>query len=411
MSDFSPYETDVLFLLVGANPLPNYVAACLLTRPDATLYLLHSLERGQNTHDVAERLAAALKRSSYRPNLTVHLRGVSRSDPDAIERQMKTLLKEVSPRADVGLNYTGGTKAMSVHVYHALRPAFPRGCFSYLDAASLTMVIKREGTPTQEIPVGREVELDFETLFSLHGYKVDKIRCKPEHSELYRALAQVCATPQGFHEWKGPWDKQKQSKGWLKSGGPLKSLPTRDEYPHLGPVIEVFERWGGKPEQIAQRLGQSSLNSCCNWFDGTWLEEYTFECLSAVAERLAVETIGIDLKPKPVTRREKEKPKNLQLDVAAIIGYQLFAISCITSKEEGGETKKHLFEAFVRARQLGGDEARVVLVCCVGKPQVLQREVEQSWDAEGKIRVFGQDHLLDLAAWLEDWFQTANREV
>ncbi|HIE48235.1 TPA: hypothetical protein EYP84_05040 [Candidatus Bipolaricaulota bacterium] len=99
------------------------------------------------------------------------------------------------------------------------------------------------------------------------------------------------------------------------------------------------------------------------------------------------------------------------MDVAAILGYQLFAISCIASKQGGGETKKHLFEIFVRARQLGGDEARIGLVCCVPNPAALQAEVEETWDAEGKIRVFGQGQLLDLAVWLEDWFRTANREV
>jgi len=77
---------------------------------------------------------------------------------------MNKLLQKVSPSADVGLNYTGGTKAMSVHAYHVLRQAFPRGCFSYLDAASLKMVINREGMPIQEIPIGREVGGDLDSL-------------------------------------------------------------------------------------------------------------------------------------------------------------------------------------------------------------------------------------------------------
>ncbi len=408
MADFSLYQTDVLFLLVGANPLPNYVAGRLLAKPGATLYLLHSDEE-KSTHDIADRLKSAL--AACHSDLTISLRGIPRADPRIIHAKMEALLKEVSPRADVGLNYTGGTKPMAVHVYHALRQTYPRGCFSYLDAASLAMVIQREGTPTQRVPVGREVKLDFQTLFDLHGYEVGNFRRDPEHPELYHAITKVCATPQGFHEWKGQWHKQKQSKGWLQSGRPLTNLPTRSEYPHLAPIIEVFERWGEKSEQISQHLGLSSLDSCYTWFNGTWLEEYTFECLSKVAKQLAIQTIGIDLKPMPVDRREKERPKNLQLDVAAIVGYQLFAISCIASEQQGGETKKHLFEVFVRARQVGGDEARIGLVCCVPKPADLQAEVEETWDAEGKIRVFGQDQLLDLPAWLEDWFKTANKEA
>lgn len=47
------YVSDHLFLLVGANPLPNLVAAKLLFKPGGQLYLVHS----SATQPVAERLA------------------------------------------------------------------------------------------------------------------------------------------------------------------------------------------------------------------------------------------------------------------------------------------------------------------------------------------------------------------
>jgi hypothetical protein len=398
MPDFSLYETDVLFLLIGANPLPNYVAACLLTKPNATLYLLHSQQNGKNTYEIAERLAAALKKSKYRPNLTIHPRGISRSDPNAIERQMKALLREVSPAADVGLNYTGGTKPMSVHVYHAVRQAYPRGCFSYLDAGSLTMVINREGVPTQQVPVGRAVELDFETLFGLHGYELQSLRRGAKNSRFCRTLAQVHATSQGCKQWRK----------WLWTfREPDPQLPTTADYPALEPAIRDFTALcGGTSSEtgVAQALGFENLISCTKFFNGGWLEEYTFDALAPLASPLRFCDYGLALKPY------KPGQADFDIDVAAMWGYQLFAISCIVT-ENKGKAKEHLFEVFVRARQLGGDEARIGLVCCVPKPAALQAEVEETWDAEGKIQVFGQEHLLDLAAWLEEWFRTANREV
>jgi hypothetical protein len=42
MKDFEPYRTDHLFLIVGANPLPNFVAALLLSKKGGTIHLLHS---------------------------------------------------------------------------------------------------------------------------------------------------------------------------------------------------------------------------------------------------------------------------------------------------------------------------------------------------------------------------------
>lgn len=47
-----PCKTDYLFLLVGTNPLPNYVAARLLARPKGKIYLLHS----RTTGDIAQNL-------------------------------------------------------------------------------------------------------------------------------------------------------------------------------------------------------------------------------------------------------------------------------------------------------------------------------------------------------------------
>ncbi|GAB4533420.1 MAG: hypothetical protein Kow0063_15350 [Anaerolineae bacterium] len=398
MADFSLYQTDVLILLIGANPLPNYVAAHFLAKSGATLYLLHSQQDGKNTYEVAERLQAALTRQGCRPDLTVHLRGISRFDPEAIERQMKTLLNEIPPAADVGLNYTGGTKAMSVHVYHALREAYPRGCFSYLDATSLTMVINREGTPTQEIPVGRAVELDFKTLFDLHGYELGSFRRTATRPQFCRALAQVHSTSQGCKQWRA----------WLNTfREPNPRLPTVADYPALAPAIQGFvDLCGGTPteEGVARALDFDTLKSCTKFLNGGWLEEYTFDALAPLAASLEFCDYGIALKP------QKPGQTDFDIDVAAMWGYQLFAISCRMT-EKPGFAKEHLFEVFVRARQLGGDEARIGLVCCVPNPATLQAEVEETWDAEGKIRVFGQDQLLDLPDWLEDWFRTANREV
>jgi hypothetical protein len=395
---FQPYQTNVLFLLIGANPLPNYVAACLLAKPNATLYLLHSQQNGKNTYDVAERLKDALGQPECRPDLAIHLRGISRSDPDDIYRQIKTLLREVSPGADVGLNYTGGTKPMSVHVYHALRQTYPRGCFSYLDATSLTMIINRKGTPTQRIPVGRAVELDFQTLFGLHGYELKSPRQTATQPQFCRALAEVHSTSQGVKQWRE----------WLRTfREPDPRLPTVAGYPALEPAIRGFaDLCGGTPTEtgVAQALRFDTLKSCTKFFNGVWLEEYTFDALAPLIAPLHFCDYGIALKPY------KPGQADFDIDVAAMWGYQLFAISCMVT-EKKDKAKEHLFEVFVRARQVGGDEARYGLICCVPNPVALQAEVEETWDAEGKIRVFGQDHLLDLPNWLEDWFRTANREV
>ena len=56
--------------------------------------------------------------------------------------------------------------------------------------------------------------------------------------------------------------------------------------------------------------------------------------------------------------------------------------------------------------QMGGDEARVGLVCCSDDPLLVQREVEEDWFAEGRVRVFGRKDLVDLPEKLRNWFES-----
>ncbi|MBC7350870.1 MAG: hypothetical protein H5U08_00780 [Thermogutta sp.] len=97
-------------------------------------------------------------------------------------------------------------------------------------------------------------------------------------------------------------------------------------------------------------------------------------------------------------------PEEVELDVdaVAIRGYQLFAFSGSTDGQKG-LLKQKRFEAYVRARRLGGDKARVALVCCSNDPDGLEHEMRRDVDPEGRIRVFGRKHLASLAEYLREW--------
>ncbi|MFN5387946.1 MAG: DUF1887 domain-containing protein, partial [Pseudanabaena sp.] len=136
-TELDKYKVDHLFLLIGENPLPNYVAAHLLLNKGGTLYLVHTV----GTSEQARRLAEILKNdlSGCRPPELVSLDDYE-SDGfqirDRIERKAKPL------EGRLGLNYTGGTKAMAVHAYQALLSINRANTvFSYLDPRRLEMCI------------------------------------------------------------------------------------------------------------------------------------------------------------------------------------------------------------------------------------------------------------------------------
>ncbi len=383
MSSMQLPQSDHLFLLVGTNPLPNYVAAKLLLKPDGHLYLVHTAE----TNDVANRLIEMLNISDRVTKVLVE------------ETDTKSILEEVEQHASgkrgVGLNYTGGTKTMAIYAYRAIREHCPDAVFSYLDAKTLSLVIESI-KPT--IPVSRAVTLSLTDMLALHGYNLEPpLPQQPVQPNLCKAIAKIHADAQGFQQWRQ----------WLKNRSPL-SPPDLRQYPLLQNVVNELNNLG-TPQQIAHALNPqwSDLDQCRKWFLGEWLEQYVlWACLEARSQQSDLfDDYGANLKASGPQGR------SLEFDVAVVRGYQLFAISCIATDNKE-KAKEHLFEAYVRARQIGGDEARIGLVCCAPandptrNPYAVQREIEESWDTKGKVRVFGAEQLSDLPNHLKDWLNS-----
>jgi hypothetical protein len=159
-------------------------------------------------------------------------------------------------------------------------------------------------------------------------------------------------------------------------------------------------------EGVARALGFQQLNQCGKYLIGGWLEDYTLDALGKAHKQMPLDDCAGEVFIQAPGRPE------FDMDVAATIGYQLFAISCIVT-EKKDRAKEHLLEVFTRAGQLGGDEARFAAVTFCDDKNVrdLQHEVSEAWDAQGKIRVFGRSHIGDLSAHQLRWFREANQEA
>lgn len=163
------FQVKYLFLLVGENPLPNYVAASKLL--DRKL-----LDNGAKAYLVYT--------EQTKPQKNALVRGLSdigiKSEPvdlvdfkaDAHEIYTRVYKKAKDLDGNVGLNYTGGTNAMAVHAYRALlackKPETETFC-SYLDSRTLRMYVDRPGIK----PFWEKIELEvpLKQLFNLHDFK------------------------------------------------------------------------------------------------------------------------------------------------------------------------------------------------------------------------------------------------
>ncbi|ABY35480.1 MAG TPA: hypothetical protein DEF43_16360 [Chloroflexus aurantiacus] len=404
------YKSDHLFLLVGTNPLPNFVAATLMLRSQGQLYLVHS----DKTRTVAERLARYWAEHHRQPQFVC----VNESDGADIRRHIEHALKHIGDK-HVGLNYTGGTKMMAVHATQVIRdyqkPQRPV-TLSYLDARTNRMYIEHGNEPAfMTEPLLYEVQPSIQDIVKLHAFRLqDSIARAVQLSELATVLAGVHQNPDAIKAWRTwcdevlrkntrtqkfhEWDKENRLQNLHIELPTDKSLETvaRQMSTSFATSDSNFRLL-----EATKRSGFARIKHLCEWLDGKWLEHYVFDVLSQIrAQRpeSRIHDIGMGIRPQS----ESDSPE-YDIDIGVMQGYRLYAISCTTDTNPG-MCKLKLFEAYIRARNMAGDEACVGLVCMVDTPENLQRQIVRSWDAEGKVRVFGRRDMPDLINRMAEWF-------
>ncbi|MDW8233855.1 MAG: DUF1887 family CARF protein [Roseiflexaceae bacterium] len=412
------YQSDYLFLLVGTNPLPNFVAAKLLLKPEGELYLVHS----RATQPVAERLARywTEKEKRARPQYVC----VDEADGADIRRNIEYVLNSIG-NGHIGLNYTGGTKTMSVHACQTLlrhQEAQRRhATLSYLDARSNKMYIEHgSDQPFASESVLYKVKPSLRDIVELHAFKlvsgIDKQAMLPHLAE---ALAQAHQSQEAGKAWRTWCDnvlrkltRTKKGSDW-DSESMLKNvrLPLPDSDSLRDFVSKIRGEFCLSQEedtlllvQAAQQSNIQKVRHLCEWLDGKWLEHYVLDCVSRIQTQCGIHDVGMGIRPKS----EEDRPE-YDIDIGVMQGYRLYAISCATDADPG-MCKLKLFEAYLRARNMAGDEAYVALVCMADNPEKIERQVGRSWDAAGKVRVFGRTHLDNLSDHLKEWFLSAGSQ-
>ncbi len=425
-SEFDKYKVDHLFLLIGENLLPNYVAANLLLNKGKNIYLIHTTD----TEIQAKRLQNILL-SELNGLKAVELRSLNDYESDAyyIQKEISEKLESIKS-GKIGLNYTGGTKAMSAHAYRTL---FYEGIkdktyrqradifFSYLDARRLEMCIDREDNERIRLKIKPDtLPVKLVKIFQLHGLELkpnptQQAQLPKLATELASVLKQEIKSKQWF-DWvynvfrEQAYQQKSNGRGDWKCKTSLMKVSTSLE--KLPPEIVLAfqqENFITSDDQLSLEQVQKTgffqdPKHFCEWLNGLWLEHYVLEQVQSIAEKQLIKDYGMNfIIPLMGTRN------GFQFDIAFTRGYQLFAISCTTTSDRS-LCKSKLFEAYLRARQMGGDEARVALICCNQEPDTLKAEIVASTN-DKKITVFGRQHLTKLPEEIANWIAQVDREA
>lgn len=438
-----------LILLIGSNPLPDFVVAKYLmsdhradegTLPVPDFFVLLC---SNGTKDFANTL---LNQLGIRDKSRLANLGNDEHDRKNIFDKLDDALEPVINQLQtLHLNYTGGRKTMAVHSYFktaaiASSQLSVRTIFSYLNPDSFKLVLDESGNcfPT-ESDLRSRVEVSIEDLFELHGMKYESsqpdmtfpqsiINLENFKNDMLKEFSQpkkeikqrwLCKFDKLKIEQKLIADKFKKKYDTIQVEPLYKMKPDGrtpdpekkfygisdynndgffngigDDFPSL---IKLFPN---NQFDTAMKEPVETFKRLIGFFNGTWLEDYILETLKFLKSS---GKIAYDKIQKSV--RATYEKREIEVDIIVIRGYQMFLISCTTDSGIG-RCKLKAFEAIFRSEQLGGDLSQVLFISCLpidpppkepkneNNLRTLEKDI-QSFHASQQYRLLGIDHLRD----------------
>lgn len=355
-------------LTVGTNPLPVYVASSHLVKhfrnagaSDIGVSLILSAE----TRDYEQPLKKLLRRDNADLAVTtIHVPDAG--NPKDIVARCQDGFGNLTD-THVHLHYTGGTKAFAVHAWEAAR-SFPGSSASYLDARGRRgpCIIDNEGVVL--VPDCRkDIHLGMDDLLEMHGY--EPITLKEPPAACGEELFKILLPPES---WKiySQWYEQ-----YWKQGTPEGDCPGPDlsGWPALCPALNAEMEARNSAIRcdgdtgVVTGVTKKNRKMLADLLFGKFLECAVYHIanreLCAIANHGGPDNFRIRHSVKPLRSDvDAELQKDFELDVVLLLGYQLVVVSCTTEDRED-VIKLKAMEAQHRAQQIGGEEARTLVVC------------------------------------------------
>jgi len=396
-------DFETFILLIGTNPLPNYVVARYFldnVRSLKNIILIYSeqtpFQRG--TLQYAENIKKLLKEECQNRDLRFTLLSLSDiSLPSRIKSELSDkLIIQLKNAQSIHLNYTGGTKTMGIHVYKFLFEKFPNiTTFSYLDARNFKIVYDdQRGRATEDLR--DKVKLSLREILSLHGFERTNFPDTDfsyyrDAIEIFKDLIKQGRIKEYFSTYNR--DKFRENNKLINKAKKLEEKLKSDiaENPFLSIILALPEEYRiFNPDGSFKKPPSNEIaDRVVKFIDGVWLEHYIYDVLKSKFSDLYID-INLEIKNANWINQNLK----FQLDLILIKGYQITGISCTTSSDRR-ICKSKGFEIFLRTRQIGGDESKAVLITMLSEDvrRDLQEELQIDTGGSENIIVLGEKDL------------------
>ncbi len=407
----------LLIVLLGSNPLPVFVTIKAVKLEVALGFEKLLFVFSEHTQLYLPYIGTALELADD-SILYCNLEENQRR-PEKIRETITKALEALNPQPTrIHFNHTGGTKTMAIHCFTAIS-AFATGrklplTISDLDPDTHKLNVTANGN-TISYPLSGSyldsIKCKIEDLTGLHGFST-KIPGQEEIKDPYMGLPlqsffadilsnlHLSSFPKGlFHDrWSELREINNIGKNYEKL---LDYLKNRLNLPEKHEILKYF--CFTKLPTIAnleEAVLLTNLYGILDFVDGKWLEYFVFCRLKALISSGSIISYQV-LHSHKVWLPDLASKRDCELDVVVMQGYQLTLISCSTGRRIS-EIKHKAFEAVFRAHQLGGEQAKVLVVSMMsaaeprGKNDYTLKSLDydlKSFELNRNVFLAGLEHL------------------
>ena len=342
----------LLLLLIGGNNIANYALIDYFKKSKEFKFdKVMMIYTSQSENSVKNIMELQKDVEFINLNLENESRNLS-----TIKEKILTLLKSLNI-SFIHLNYTGGTKPMSVGAFLAINELNCKKRFSDIspDSSKLTFangeIYPKNGT------IAERVKLDIKSLYKLHGVELKKYQksvSKFYNDEMIEFLFEKSINSKNYKTFWKFWDYEKGDKEEF-----LQELPIK---------VDIKE-----------------LDNLRQFVRGRWLEEYIFNVLQ-----------DEDFTDIAWNVEGTIKGRYFELDLVIIKGHKSYMISCTTEEEKLDRVKQKAFEASIRAEQIGGIRAKPISVSLLDNRKLTQLQNDvKNYVGKSNFEFIGRDDLKD----------------
>ena len=350
-----------LIFTVGTNPLPIWVTWNHL-KNQLTAPICVRFVHTQGTVNEKDRLANYCQGATFIPHIQT-----SPGHPGTVRQDVEVILNGLANNTNLHIHYTGGTKVMSVETVAALEYGLPQGVAletSYLDPRGNSGPTIVDSSGITLVPDARvNINAQLAQVAHLNGF-----------------------TPGPFvHEYYNVGQRNH-----VRIDCPAPAILNDGQ-------IEIGRT-------MLNNMGQGNRGG----ITGTNFEYAAYVALKDALER--IQRCNYELFHSVHVRRTgaAQTDPHFELDVVAVLGYQIFVVSCTLSAQHALIKQKGM-EVILRARQLGGDEAQAIVLCNANQDNArrLEKELHDEVGSAGTpLKVWGHNKWRDLSDQFYNYLRT-----